>query len=632
MPRNLRASGSSLSQTKGQPRIFFHKNACKTIDRPTIRRFQYLTRFPVLELKDVCFTINKDGEDVNLVDHVSIQVPKGHFMAIVGPSGCGKTTLLKTIAGLNPESDGALFWEGRNLSEDGDFSPSEIGYVPQFSIAYDPLTVDESVEAATRLRVRTRDTAELDQRIDRVLEETGLETISDRPVKVLSGGQKRRLGLAMELVSDPKILLCDEVTSGLDPRSEREIVRLLHDLSRKDGRIVLSVTHSLAHLELYDSILVLHEGRVVFHGPPERLNHYFSVKDTEEIYPRLSAQPSERWQASWTKHSVSYYGMLEKTRARLIESGDLVLERSKPALDPNDEEPDEGTAPQETRLPGFFTQFSTLLSRRWRIFFRDRGQVFLQIAILLCFPALVTLFSDKADGNIRRYSDVRQDNMAAEIQEQQSVRADQAKVGSAISGIIMFQVVLLALMGSNNSAREIAGERPIYEKEKFGGLRPSAYLLSKIAFLSCLVIAQSLWMAFFVNLFGAFRGEFVEHVIFLLLVNAAMTSICLAISALMRTAEQASLLSIYLVGFQLPLSGAVLALPENIEAFTRPFISAYWAWSGSVEALQSQVHGAVKSVIDTSLSNQEACIFTLAIHIAIALILAWIGTRRPQWE
>ena len=413
----------------------------------------------MLELKDVCFTIKKDGEDVNLVDRVSIQVPKGHFMAIVGPSGCGKTTLLKTIAGLNPESEGALFWEGRNLSEEGDFSPSEIGYVPQFSIAYDPLTVDESVEAATRLRVRTRDTAELDQRIDRVLEETGLEAISDRTVKVLSGGQKRRLGLAMELVSDPKILLCDEVTSGLDPRSEREIVRLLHDLSRKDGRIVLSVTHSLAHLELYDSILVLHEGRVVFHGPPERLNHYFSVKDTEEVYPRLTAQPSERWQASWIKHSVSYYGMLEKSRERLIASGDLVLEQPKPIADPDADDSAENDTPQETRLPGFFSQFSTLLSRRWRIFFRDRAQVFLQLAILLCFPALVTLFSDKADGNIRRYSDVRQDNMAAEIQEQQTVRADQAKVGSAISGIIMFQVVLLALMGSNNSAREIAGER-----------------------------------------------------------------------------------------------------------------------------------------------------------------------------
>lgn len=589
----------------------------------------------MLELKDVCFTIKKSGEEVNLVDHVSIKVPKGHFMAIVGPSGCGKTTLLKTIAGLNPESSGALFWEGRNLSEDGDFEPSEIGYVPQFSIAYDPLTVDESVEAATRLRVRYKNTAELDHRIDRVLEETGLGSISDRPVKVLSGGQKRRLGLAMELVSDPKILLCDEVTSGLDPRSEREIVRLLHDLSRKDGRIVLSVTHSLAHLELYDSILVLHEGRVAFHGPPERLTHYFSVKDTEEVYPRLASQASERWQASWMKHSDSYYGMLEKSRDRLIASGDLHLERVKPVSIESLEETDEEPLPEietSTRLPGFFSQFATLLSRRWRIFFRDKGQVFLQLAILICFPVLVTLFSDKASGNIRRYSDTRQNNIAAEIQEQQSVRSDQAKVGSAISGIIMFQVVLLALMGSNNSAREIASERPIYEKEKFGGLRPLAYLSSKVAFLSCLVIAQSLWMAFFVNFFGAFRGDFIEHAIFLLLINAAMTSVCLAISALMKTAEQASLLSIYLVGFQLPLSGAVLALPEHIEAFTRPFISAYWAWSGSVEALQSQVHGAVQSVIDTSLSNQNACLYTLGAHIAVALGLAWIGARKPQWE
>jgi ABC-type multidrug transport system ATPase subunit len=591
----------------------------------------------VLELKDVSFTIRKDDAEIALLDQISFAVPKGHFMAIVGPSGCGKTTLLKTIAGLNPESDGALFWQERNLSEEGDFSPTEIGYVPQFSIAYDPLSVDESVEAATRLRVRCRDTAELDARIDRVLEETGLTSISDRRVKVLSGGQKRRLGLAMELVSDPKILLCDEVTSGLDPRSEREIVRLLHDLSRKDGRIVLSVTHSLAHLELYDSILVLHEGRVAFHGPPAQMNHYFSVHDTEEVYPRLASQASESWQASWRKHSASYRKMLDHQRAKLIAAGALHVpdEKGETPADTEETETPTPTACQEdqpARLPGFFSQFSTLLSRRWRIFSRDRGQVLLQLAILLCFPLLVTIFSDKASGNIRRYSDTRSTDFVAEIQEIQSVRADQAKVGSAVSGIIMFQVVLLALMGSNNSAREIAGERPIYEKEKFGGLRPSAYLASKVVFLALLVVAQSLWMAFFVNFFGQFRGDFIQHAVFLLLVNAAMTSICLAISSWMRTAEQASLLSIYLVGFQLPLSGAVLALPEKIEAFTRPFISAYWAWSGSVEALQTQVHAAVKSVIDTGLSSRETCLYVLAAHIFVALIAAWTGASRPQWD
>ena len=586
----------------------------------------------MLELKEVSFTIRKNGEEVPLVDRVSIVIPKGHFMAIVGPSGCGKTTLLKTIAGLNPESAGALFWDSRNLSEDGDFAPSEIGYVPQFSIAYDPLTVDESVEAATRLRIRCENTAALDHRIDRVLDETGLSPISDRQVKVLSGGQKRRLGLAMELVSDPKLLLCDEVTSGLDPRSEREIVHLLHDLSRKDGRIVLSVTHSLAHLELYDSILVMHEGRVAFHGPPDQMNHYFSVADTEEIYPRLATQPSERWHSSWQKHCESYQQMIRKNRSRLIANGDLQV---PPELDVMTEGDSSAAAAVETKapeLPGFFSQFATLLSRRWRIFFRDRGQVFLQLAIIIVFPILVTIFSDKASGNIRRYSDTRQTDFVAAIQEQQSVRSDQAKVGSAISGIIMFQVVLLSLMGSNNSAREIAGERPIYEKEKFGGLRPSAYLASKVAFLACLVIGQSLWMAFFVNFFGVFRGDFIQHAGFLLLINAAMTAICLAVSSLMRTAEQASLLSIYLVGFQLPLSGAVLALPENIEAFTRPFISTYWAWSGSVEALQTQVHAAVKSVIDTSLSAQTICLYVLGAHIAVALIAAWAGVRRPQWD
>jgi len=596
----------------------------------------------VLELQDVCFTIQKDGEAVNLVDLANLKVPRGHFMAIVGPSGCGKTTLLKTIAGLNPESSGGLYWEGRNLSVEGDLDASDIGYVPQFSIAYDPLTVDESVETATRLRVKVRDNEELDQRIDRVLEETGLAAIAERQVKVLSGGQKRRLGLAMELVSDPKLLLCDEVTSGLDPRSEREIVRLLHDLSRRDGRIVLAVTHSLAHLELYDSILVMHEGRVAYHGPPDQVTHYFSVHDTEEVYPKLATQTSERWQSSWMKHRDPYYVKLDRARARLIDSGALHLppdatpgSTTTKTSDGGETDVERNPETPKVETPGFFTQFTTLLSRRWRIFFRDRGQVFLQLAILLCFPVLVALFSGDANEQIGNLADTRQTDLKERISEETSVKKSQVLVGSAVSGIIMFQVILLSLMGSNNSAREIAGERQIFEKEKFGGLRPTAYLASKITFLACLVLAQSLWMAVFVNIFAPFRGAtggFESHIIFLLLINAAMTSVCLGISALMRTAEQASLLSIYLVGFQLPLSGAVLALPESVEFITQKFISAYWAWSGSVGVLDSKVLGAVTSIISTDLAGRNECLYMLGFHIAAGLIAAWIGTRRHQWE
>ncbi len=601
----------------------------------------------MLELKEVCFTVQKDGEPVHLVNHASLAVPRGHYMAIVGPSGCGKTTLLKTIAGLNPESEGSLWWEGRNLAEDGDLEPWEIGYVPQFSIAYEELTVDEAVETATRLRVKCRNGEALDRRIDRVLEETGLAPIADRHVKVLSGGQKRRLGLAMELVSDPKLLLCDEVTSGLDPRSEREIVHLLHDLSRHDGRTVISVTHSLAHFELYDSILVLHEGCIAFHGPPRQLTHYFSVDDTEEVYPTLAKQSGEKWQDSWQKHREAYYRKLATTRRLFIESGKLKVPKEAPAEPksrrasgsrkpmPDDERESAGIVEDEpvpVRTPGVVSQFMTLLTRRWKIFFRDRAQVFLQLAILLCFPVLVTLFSQKGNEPIKRLSDLPEENMLLELEAKVEVRNDQIRVGSAVSGIIMFEVILLALMGSNNAAREVAGERQIMEKEKFGGVRSFSYLLSKLAFLSCLILAQSLWMAIFVEFFWEFRGHFLNHVLFLVLINASITSICLGISSVMRTPEQASLLSIYLVGFQLPLSGAILALPESIEVVTRPFISAYWAWSGSVDALGGNIFNAVDVVADTSLSAHKTCLFMLGAHVVVGIMAAWIGMVRHQWD
>lgn len=662
----------------------------------------------MLELKDFCFTIEKDGEPINLVDRVNLKIPTGHFMAIVGPSGCGKTTLLNAIAGLNHLSEGSISWMGRDLEVDGDLEPAELGYVPQFSIAYDALTVDESIEAVTRLRVKTRDLDDLDQRIDRVLEETGLTAIADRQVKVLSGGQKRRLGLAMELVTDPKLLLCDEVTSGLDPRSERDIVRRLHELSRRDGRIVISVTHSLAHLELYDSILVLHEGCVAYHGPPAGLTHYFSVDDTESIYPRLAKQSSEKWRKSWLKHFPAFYSKIIRNRLKLIEEGKLVIpaevldedpeiepatdeekaisepvtqeielneselidafeeeldkedgkksrrnkrkkSKIKAAPEKNEDDDDEKDDdeeeddleiedPEQVQTPGFFSQFATLLSRRTKIFFRDRGQVYLQVAILLCFPCLVALFGPQGNEALQQYPDAIEMTSQSDVKELQTIGENRAKVGGAVSGIIMFQVVLLSLMGSNNAAREIAGERKILEKEKFGGVRPFAYLCSKITFLSCMIVVQSVWMAIFVDQFwqypeAAGSSGFFNHMTFLILVNAAMTSICLGISALMKTSEQASLLSIYLVGFQLPLSGAVLALPETVGMITRPFISAYWAWGGSIDSLDNRYQAAVKTVTETPLeSSGTICLYVLGIQIAFGIIASYIGIRRHQWE
>lgn len=576
----------------------------------------------MLEARNICLEVDNEGESLFLLSDVNFCIPRGHFVAIVGPSGCGKTTLLKAIAGIKETTSGSFFWEGRDLAEDGDFEPYEIGYVPQFSIAYEELTVDENVESSARLRVDADDD-ELDDIIDSVLEETGLSEIADRPVKLLSGGQKRRLALAMELVSRPRILLCDEVTSGLDPRSEREIVELLHKLSMKDGRIVISVTHSLAQLSLYDSIIVLVRGNLAYHGSPELMIHYFGEQDFEQVYPKLAMREPDEWRQSWLKHRVDYYQRLERKHLEKFSAAGI----TPPPAEPRTE------APEDVPQPSFFTQFSTLLKRRFTILFRDRTQLWLQVAMIVIFPILVALFSSKGQDQLLQLTDNMGNDLVAEVQAQQAQAEVRARVGSAVSGIIMFQVILLGLMGSNNASREVAGERLIMEKEKFAGTGVGAYLASKLVYLSVLVLVQSLWMFAFVQYCWPLRGDVVNHFIFLLLANAAMTSVCLGISANCKTPDQSSLLSIYLVGFQLPLSGAVLALPEYVEKLTQPFISAYWAWSGSVNGgLDSEVLKAVNSIVQTTFSDKPLCMVVLLGHVLFGIVLTYIGVRRTRWE
>ncbi len=561
----------------------------------------------MLELKDIRFAIQKGKDEAALLDQIDLRVPTGHFMAIVGPSGCGKSTLLKLIAGINQETSGCIRWKGRNLSEEGDLEAAEIGYVPQFSIAYEPLTVEENVEAAVKLRAATESRKAFRSLVDKVLASTGLDDLRDRPVRVLSGGQRRRLSLALELVTDPVLLLCDEVTSGLDPKSEQEIVELMHQLSRHEHRLVINVTHSLANLDLYDSVLVLDAGRIVYHGPPRALEHYFSVEKAEDIYLRLGKRRTDEWASSWAKHRDAYDAALPSPPAPVEDS-------------------------VSAATPGAMAQFLALFQRRWRLFFRDKGQIFLQIAILLVFPFLVVVFELDGVEQTRRLSDSLPSSLAGYEAEREAMTFN-LNLGGLVSGLVMFQVILLTLMGSNNSAREIAGERSIFEKEKLGGVRPSAYLASKVAFLAVLVLVQSLWMTVFVQSICDIPSRAMgPHFLLLLLVNGAMTAVCLGISSLARTADQASLLSIYLVGFQLPLSGAVLALPEWAGWLTRPFISAYWSWAGIMDGMEKDYLRYIREVTDTWLGPMSLSFFVLLAHIALGLLVAYVGTKRPRWE
>jgi len=182
----------------------------------------------VLSLESVELLV--PSTDTPLLSGITLSLPGSHFGAIVGPSGCGKSTLLKTIAGILPHTGGTIRWRGRNLDEE-DLAPHELGYVPQFTCAQPRLTVGENLRYAARLR-RSDPLAEIQSLVEKVEEETGLTELDGRRAGVLSGGQLRRLGLAMELTTNPSLLLADEVTSGLDPKSEEEITALLARLAR----------------------------------------------------------------------------------------------------------------------------------------------------------------------------------------------------------------------------------------------------------------------------------------------------------------------------------------------------------------------------------------------------------------
>ena len=497
--------------------------------------------------------------------------------------------------------------------EEQDLDPHELGYVPQFTCAHPRLTVGENLYYAAKLR-RTGSLAEIRQRVTRIEEETGLTDLHTRRAGVLSGGQLRRLGLAMELTTNPSLLLVDEVTSGLDPKSEEEITTLLGNLAHQEDRLVLLVTHSLRFLEQYDSVTVLTQGKLAYAAHPSGLTSYFNVCSPEDVYPALADRDPAHWAEEWISSPAELGFEIDATL------DDLAIQMVSQ---------DKNVLP----TPSFFDQALTWFSRRLQLFWRDRAQVILQASLLLVFPLVVTLFAFQGLPGVRNMTLNPDTNVIEQLQESLAFTVQSSRIGTLVSGLTMFQVVLLALMGSNNSAREVIGTRIFLEKEKLGGLKPGAALAGMTSFLLFLVLVQSVWMTFFVRAVCQFPGDLAGQWMPFFLITAAMTALCLAISSWASTSEQASLGSLYLVGFQLPLSGAILALPDWLGWMLRPFISAYWAWSGYLQTLrETRFYDLVRSITETPLAGGQLSLWVLGLHVLFGLILAYFGMRRSDWR
>jgi ABC-type multidrug transport system ATPase subunit len=525
-----------------------------------------------------------------LLEGIGFAAPAGSFIGVIGASGCGKSTLIKALAGELSPTRGEVLLAGYPVRKIREQYPLAVGYLPQFGAFHRELTVEENLRFAAALRLPGSVSEEIRGKwIRHIIDLARLESFLGQSYATLSGGQMRRLALAEELIGDPAFLLLDELTSGLDAFSDREMMLWLRELAHEQGKTVVLVTHATYHLEYCDSILLLDRGRQVQFGPAADLlaaHEVGSIADLFELYQSKEA-----------------------------------------TFAPIEPQPPSAVAVQSLKTaapPSGWRQFPTLLVRHGRLFWRERTQIYLHLALIVTFPALVAVFAVHGLPQVEQLTLNLEPNIVKTLAEQLLYQKDAFHAASLVSGLAMFQVILLTLIGANNGAREIAKEKDVLAKELRAGLSPVAYVATKFLHLVFLSALQAFWMTWFVKTLCGFPGALAGQFGILFVTTLAMSTVCLAISAGSPSPERASLLAIYLVCFQLPLSGAALSLPDWLSTLCRPFIAAYWGWSGYLKTLESTRHyDIVKESTDTFIAPYAICMAVLGFHIVLGFLLAW---------
>lgn len=239
---------------------------------------------------------------------IDFKAEPGQLIGVLGPSGSGKSTLLYALSGFRPATDGVVQYGGRKVPDDFEELKRDIGFVPQDDIVPTQLKVERVLSYAADLRLEEMD-AELRQgRVNGVLRTLGLTERRGLKVSKLSGGQRKRVSVGVELLTRPGVLFADEPTSGLDPALERSLMETFKELAGED-RVVIVTTHIMSSLEMFDRVCVLNAGRLAFFGPPDQLKPYFGVDDYTQLYTALQTGSPEEWsrkfnQSSLRKHLV----------------------------------------------------------------------------------------------------------------------------------------------------------------------------------------------------------------------------------------------------------------------------------------------------------------------------------------
>jgi ABC-type multidrug transport system ATPase subunit len=521
-------------------------------------------------------TLNIQGR--RILARASLSVKSGEFVGIIGPTGAGKSTFLAALSGRHAADSGTVFFNGKNLYQNlGKFRP-QFGWVPQQNIVHRELTVTQALEFSARLRL-PRDITEIAMAniILKTAQRLGLQEKLASRIDNLSGGEIKKVSVAVELLSTPPLIFLDEPTSGLDPGAETNLMEMLRGLA-DGGCTVVTTTHNMANLALLDQLVIVAEGLIVYAGSPVGALSFFGVKTFPAIFKRLEERKPSEWRTLYEN-----------------------LARATPQP-PNQDD----RRPVKSQLKKTSFQFPVLLSRQLDVLCADVRNVL----ILIGQPLLIGLLLVWA---VRGTMD-----------------------DSALK--LFFISVAVLWFGCSNGAPSIISEIAIYRRERMAGLHRSSYLISKWVFLSLITLFQSGILYSTAHLLGTgLSGTWQWQIAGLALISLIGSGIGLLISALARSPMQSILLvplliipQIILSGYTVPASimrGWVYALSQAIPSFQLQRImdlSLLWQRTIDVEILASHLAAFQNLQIVMNLKMGSVVQSPTIGYQSLCILIAWV--------
>ena len=511
--------------------------------------------------KDVSFSVG----DRQLLNEINFHLGPRTLTAIVGPSGAGKSTMLNVITGRTTPSQGEILIGGRDLHKEyGDLS-QRIGLVPQADILHTRLTVKQALTYGAALRFPSETSAaEREERVLEVMEKLELTPRADLRIDKLSGGQRKRASIGLELLTKPSILVLDEPTSGLDPGLDAHVMETLRKLA-DDGQTVVLVTHSVDNLNFCDNVILLASGgRIAYAGPSSTVFTALGKSNWAEVF-RLLSSPEALLLSS-------------KKRSGVTSATTQI-------------------AQEKIKKQSWIKQLATLSARYLRVIASDKYY----LGLLAAIPVLVGAICYATAGKL---------GLGPGIPN---------KSGLVLNPIARSTLMILILgtvfIGLSTAIQEIIKENPIRLREKSVGIRSGTYLMSKVLVLGVITTLQAMIFAAIV-LFNRplpeqgvfFSNAYLE--ILLIISLLGLTSMCLGlvISALLSSTEQAMPILVGLTMGQVVLSGALPGKNDGIMALLAPLSPSYW----SMNSLASSIN-LIKISLNTDPDLMQRWESTLAV-------------------